>query len=144
MLSALKAERLICSGCGGFIAFISEDKQFKQLEDILVTCEFPNAFPDEVPGLPPIREIDFTIELMPGTTLISRAPYRMAPTMLRELKVQLQKLLDKCFICPVVSLWGAPVLFVKKIDGTLRLCIDYRQLNQVTIKNKYPLPRIDE
>jgi len=81
---------------------------------------------------------------MPGTAPISIAPYRMAPTELRELKIQLQELLDKGFIHPSVSPWGAPVLFVKKKDGTLRLCIDYRQLNKVTVKNKYPLPRIDD
>ncbi|TYK29809.1 ty3-gypsy retrotransposon protein [Cucumis melo var. makuwa] len=95
-------------------------------------------------GLPPSREIDFAIELQPGTAPISRAPYRMAPAELKELKVQLQELLDKGFIRPNVSPWGAPVLFVKKKDGSMRLCIDYRELNKVTVKNRYPLPRIDD
>ncbi|KAL0546312.1 hypothetical protein IC582_016219 [Cucumis melo] len=95
-------------------------------------------------GLPPDREIEFTIELLPGTAPISQAPYRMAPSELKELKMQLQELVDKGYIRPSVSSWGAPVLFVKKKDGTLRLCIDYRQLNKVTIRNKYPLPRIDD
>jgi hypothetical protein len=94
--------------------------------------------------LPPDREIEFTIELMPGTQPIHKAPYRMAPTELKELKEQLQDLLDRGFIQPSVSPWGAPVLFVKKKDGSMRLCIDYRELNKVTIKNKYPLPRIDD
>ena len=88
--------------------------------------------------------MDFTIELILGTTPISKAPYRMAPLELKELKVQLQEMLDKSFVRPSVSPWGAPVLFVKKKDGTLRLCIDYRELNRVTVKDKYPLPRIDD
>ncbi|TYK18698.1 ty3-gypsy retrotransposon protein [Cucumis melo var. makuwa] len=98
----------------------------------------------ELPRLPPHREIEFAIELEPGTVPISRAPYRMAPTELKELKVQLQELLDKGFIRPSVSPWGAPVLFLKKKDGSMRLCIDYRELNKVTVKNRYPLPKIDD
>ena len=101
-------------------------------------------FPDELPGLPPEREVEFTIDVPPGIAPVSIAPYRMAPTELKELKTQVQKLLDKGFIRPSISPWGAPVLFVKKKDGSLRLCINYRQLNKVTIKNKYPLPRIDD
>jgi len=96
-----------------------------------------------VPGLPPDREIEFTIELVPGTAPISKAPYRMAQAELAELKKQLQELLDKGLIQPSVSPWGAPVLFVRKKDGSLRLCIDYRELNRLIVKNKYPLPRID-
>ncbi len=106
--------------------------------------EFIDVFPEELPGLPPEREIDFGIDLLPGTEPISIPPYRMAPAELRELKEQLKDLLEKGFIRPSVSPWGAPVLFVRKKDGTLRMCIDYRQLNRVTIKNKYPLPRIDD
>ena len=106
--------------------------------------EFLDVFPEELPGLPPEREVEFTIELLPEVAPISISPYRMAPIELKELKVQLQELLDKGFIRPSVSPWGAPVLFVKKKDGTMRLCIDYRQLNRVTVKNKYPLPRIDD
>ena len=90
--------------------------------------------------MPPDREIEFSIDLQPGTTPISQASYRMAPVELKELKVQLQDLLDKGYIRPSVSLWGAPVLFMKKKDGIMRLCTDYRQLNKVTIRNKYPLP----
>ena len=107
-------------------------------------CEFPDVFQEKIPGLPPIREVEFTIELLPWTAPISIKPYRMAPTELGELKLQLQELLSIGFIRPSVSPWGAPVLFVKKRDGSLRMCIDYRRLNHVTIKNKYPLPRIDE
>uniref|UniRef100_A0A2N9H8U5 CCHC-type domain-containing protein n=1 Tax=Fagus sylvatica TaxID=28930 RepID=A0A2N9H8U5_FAGSY len=95
-------------------------------------------------GCHQIREIEFSIDLLPGITPISIAPYRMAPVELEELKKQLWELLDKGFIRPTVSPWGAPILFVKKKDGSMRLCIDYRQLNRVTVKNKYPLPRIDD
>ena len=97
-----------------------------------------------MPGLPPDRELEFAIYLLPSTTPISIPPYRMSPTELKELKVQLQDLVHKGFVRPNVSPWGAPVLFVKKKDGSFRLCIDYRQINKVTIKNKYPLPRIDD
>ena len=94
--------------------------------------------------MPPVREVQFSINLKPGTEPIAKAPYRMAPAEMSELKTQLQELLDKGFIRPSTSPWGAPVLFVKKKDGSLRLCIDYRELNAVTVKNKYPLPRIDD
>ncbi|KAL4021073.1 hypothetical protein IC575_019862 [Cucumis melo] len=104
-----------------------------------VVRDYPDVFPEELPGLPPHREVEFAIELEPGTVPISRAPYRMAPAELKELKVQLQELLDKGFIRPSVSPWGAPVLFVKKKDGSMRQCIDYRELNKVT-KSRYPLP----
>ncbi|KAK5771526.1 hypothetical protein PVK06_047743 [Gossypium arboreum] len=116
----------------------------KKLETVPVVCEYPDVFPEELPGLPPLQEVEFGIELVPRTTLISIAPYRMAPTELKELKSQLQELTDRGFARPSFSPWGAPVLFVKKKDGTMRLCIDYRQLNRVTIKNKYLLPRIDD
>ena len=101
-------------------------------------------FPEELPGLPLEREVDLAIEVLKRMTPISRAPYRMAPTELKELKIQLQKLLDKEFVRPSVSPWGAPILFVKKKDGTLRMCIDYQQINKVTVKNKYMLPRIED
>ncbi|KAA0064121.1 pol protein [Cucumis melo var. makuwa] len=109
-----------------------------------VVRDYLDVFPEELPGLPPHREIEFAIELEPGTVPISRAPYRMAPAELKELKVQLQELLDKGFIRPSVLPWGAPVLFVKKKDGSMRLCIDYKELSKVTVKNRYPLPRIDD
>ena len=103
-----------------------------------------DVFPDELPGLPPQRVIDFGIELHSGTSPISMTLHRMAPVELQELRVQLKELLDKGFIRPSTSLWGAPVLLAKNKDKTLRLCIDYQQLNRVTIKNRYPLPRIDD
>ncbi|KAL8094138.1 hypothetical protein AgCh_035848 [Apium graveolens] len=101
-------------------------------------------FPDELPGLPPNREIEFAIDLAPGTEPVSKPPYRMAPVEMRELAEQLQELLEKGVIRPSVSPWGAPILFIKKKDGSMRLCIDYRELHKLTIKNKYPIPRIDD
>ena len=112
--------------------------------DIPTICGYPDVFSEELPRLPPRREIEFTIDVLPGATPASITPYRMAPKELKELKLQLQELLEKGFIRSSVSPWRAPVLFVKKKDGTLRLCVDYRQLNKMTVKNKYPLPRIDD
>ena len=108
-----------------------------------VVCEFLDIFLDELPGLPPDRDIEFKIKLIPGTVPISRRPYRMPPNELAELKIQLQELLEKGFIHPSLSPWGCPAIFVKKKDKSLRMCMDYRPLNAITIKNKYPLPRID-
>ena len=99
-----------------------------KLENIPIVSEFPEVFPEDLPGLPPDKEIEFSVDLLPGSGPISKAPYRMAPTELKELKEQLQELLDKGFIRPSVSPWGAPVLFVKKKDGSMRLCIDYREI----------------
>ena len=109
-----------------------------------MVCEYEDVFPDELPRLPPQRDVDFVMELHPGTLPISMTPHRKAPVELHELKVQLQELLDKGFIRSSTSSWGAPILFSNKKDKTLQLCIDYRQLKKVTIKNRYPLPRIDD
>ena len=119
-----------------------EDEVRLDLDLPRVVCEYEDVFLDELPGFPSQQVVDFCIELNPGTSPISMTPHRMAPIELQELRVQLQELLDKGFIRPSTSPWGAPVLFAKKKDRTLRLCIDYRQLNRVTIKNWYPLPRI--
>jgi hypothetical protein len=113
-----------------------------QLEDIPVVCEYPDVFLDDLPGMPPDKDVEFVIELQPGTAPISKRPYRMPPKELAELKVQLQELLDKGYVRPSSSPWGSPALFVKKKDGSLRMCVDYRPLNVVTIKNKYPLPAL--
>jgi hypothetical protein len=114
-----------------------------RLENIPVVCEYPDVFPYDLPGMPPDRDVEFVIELQPGTAPISERPYRMPPKELAELQNQLQEFLDKGYIRPSSSPWGSPVLFVQKKDGSLRMCVDYRPLNAVTIKNKYPLPRID-
>jgi hypothetical protein len=127
-------------GCTRSCAFTMIESH---VEKIPVVCDYPDVFPDELPGMPPDIDIEFAIELQPGTAPISKRPYRMPPAELAELKRQLQELLDKGFIRPSTSPWGCPALFVKKKDESLRLCVNYRPLNAVTIKNKYPLPHID-
>ncbi|KAA3474098.1 DNA/RNA polymerases superfamily protein [Gossypium australe] len=145
VVSAMKAMNYVRKGCEAYLAYVIDTKvSEKKVESVPVVCEFLDVFPEELLGLPLIREFKFGIELVPGTTPISIAPYRMEPTELNELKSQLQELTDRGFARPSFSPWGAPVLFVKKKDGTMRMCIDYRQLNKVMIKNKYPLPRIDD
>ena len=132
-------------GCGTFLALILDSKRGQvDVEKIPVVREFAYVFPEELPGIPLEMEMDLSIEIVPGTTPMSKAPYRMAPTELKELKSQLQELMDKGFIRPSVSPCGAPVLFVKKKYDTLRMCIDYRQINKVTVKNMYPLSRIED
>ena len=121
-----------------------EDEVRPDLDLPRLVCKYEDVFPDELPALPPQRVVDFGIELHPGTLPIFMTPHRMALVELQELRVQLEELLDKGFIRPSTSPWGAPILFAKKKDKTLRLCIDYRQLNRVTVKNRYPLPRIDD
>jgi hypothetical protein len=115
----------------------------QNLEDIPIACEFPDVFLEDLPGMPPDRDIEFVIERQPGMAPISRRPYKMTPKELAELKVQLNELLDKGYIRLSSSSWGCPALFVKKKDQSLSLCVDYRPLNAITVKNKYPLPRID-
>ena len=114
------------------------------IEEVRVVCEFPNVFPEELPGIPPVRAIEFVIELEPGTQPISRHPYKMCPEELIELKKQLVQLEKDGFIRASTSPWGAPCLFVRKKDGTSQLVQDYRGINKKTIKNKYPLPRIND
>ena len=131
VISAMKARCFFRKGCEAFLALILDSKREQvNLENIPVIREFLDVFPEELPGVPPEREVDLSIEVVQGTTPILRTPYRMAPTELKELKTQLHELLDKGFIRPSVSPWGAPVLFVKKKDGTLRMFIDYRKINK--------------
>jgi hypothetical protein len=115
-----------------------------QGSEVPVVNKFPNIFPEELPGMPLDRDIKFVIELKPGTRPIYKTPYRVATPELVELKEHIKKLLEKGFIRPSSSPWGARVIFVPKKDGTQRFCVDYHALNEVTIKNKYPLPRIDD
>ena len=136
MMSVMMAEKMLRKSYSRYLAYVVEVREDDvRLEDILVVREFPDVFPDDLPGLPPDREIDFQIELAPRTEPISRAPYRMAPAELKELKVQMEEMVNKGFVRPSTSPWGAPVLFVKKKDGSMRLCIDYKELNKVTIRN---------
>ena len=145
LLSATDARRVVHKGAQSFLAYLINKPDLQpKIEEVRIVREFKGVFPEKLDSLPPERDVEFAIDLVPGTTPLSKAPYRMAPAELKELKEQLQELLDSGFIRPSSSPWGSPVLFVKKKDGTLRMCIDYRGLNQVTIKNKYPLPRIDE
>ncbi|GJR36802.1 putative reverse transcriptase domain-containing protein [Tanacetum coccineum] len=121
----------------------AEDKsEEKRLEDVPILRDFPKVFPEDFPGLPPTRQVEFRIDLVPGVAPVARAPYRLAPSKMKELSEQLKELSDKGFIRPSSSPWGAPVLFVKKKDGSFWMCIDYRELNKLTVKNRYPLPRI--
>ncbi|GKC16715.1 putative reverse transcriptase domain-containing protein, partial [Tanacetum coccineum] len=143
------AQEYMAKGCQIFLAQISakkeEDKsEGKQLKDVPIVRDFPEVFPEDLPGLPPTRPVEFHIDLIPGAAPVARAPYRLAPSKMKELSEQLQELSDKGFIRPSSSPWGAPVLFVKKKDGSFRMCIDYRELNKLTVKNRYPLLRIDD
>nr|GEX28695.1 putative reverse transcriptase domain-containing protein [Tanacetum cinerariifolium] len=120
------------------------DPQKKQIEDVHVIRDFLEVFPDDLSGLPPPRQVEFRIDLVPGAAPVACTPYRLVPSEMKELSKQLQELSEKGFIRPSSSPWGAPVLFVKKKDGTFRMCIDYRELNKLKVKNRYPLPRIDD
>ncbi|GJU27281.1 putative reverse transcriptase domain-containing protein [Tanacetum coccineum] len=144
VISCIKACKYVERGCHLFLAHVTKKKsKEKRLEDMPVIRDFPEVFPEDLPGLPTSRQVEFRIDLVPGAAPVARAPYRLAPSEMRELSVQLQELLEKGFIHPSSSPWGAPVLFVKKKDGSFRMCIDYRELNKLTIKKRYPLPRID-
>ncbi|GKE47031.1 putative reverse transcriptase domain-containing protein [Tanacetum coccineum] len=128
IISCTKAQEYLSKGCDVFLAHITtkeaKDKsEGKRLEDVPIVRDFPEVFPEDLPGIPPARQVEFQIDLVPE---------------------QLQELSDKGFIRPNSSPWGAPVLFVKKKDGSFRMCIDYRELNKLTVKNRYPLPRIDD
>ncbi|XP_062094163.1 uncharacterized protein LOC133800224 [Humulus lupulus] len=146
MISLAKARKLLVNGCTGFLAMICDVSKEKlaRPEDVHIVREFMEVFLEDHPRIPLDREIEFEIELLLGTTSISKAPYRMAPPKLKELKTQLEELLDKKFIRPIHLPWGYPVLFVKKNDSTMIMCIDYRELDKVTVKNKYPLPWIND
>nr|GEX89485.1 retrotransposon protein, putative, Ty3-gypsy subclass [Tanacetum cinerariifolium] len=145
LISCIKTKRYISRGCQIFMIQVVEKKSNeKRLEDIHVVKQFPNIFLEDLPGLPPIQQVEFQIDLILGTSPVARATYRLAPSKMKELFNQLQELIDRCFIRPSTSPLGAPVLFVKKKDETFRMCIDYRELNKLTIKNRYPLPRVDD
>ncbi|GKG05527.1 hypothetical protein Tco_0325613, partial [Tanacetum coccineum] len=136
-------------GCHVFLGQIStkkkEDKsEGKQIKDVSIDQDFPKVFPKDFPGLPLAQPVEFQIDLIPGVAPVARVPYRLAPSKLKEFSKELQELSNKGFIRPSSSLWGAPVLFVKKKDGSFRMCIDYSELNKLTVKNCYPLPRIDD
>ncbi|KAJ9544814.1 hypothetical protein OSB04_024521 [Centaurea solstitialis] len=145
--SVAKARKYMQRGCAGFLVYAMADQTEERklsVADVPIVSEYPDVFPEDLPGLPPDRQIEFGVDLVPGAAPIARAPYPLAPSELQELSEQLQELSGKGFIHPSSLPWGAPILFVKKKDGSHRMCIDYRGLNKVTIKNGYPLPRIDD
>ena len=142
-----KARRYVHHGGVSYLAYVidsREEKKRKVVADVPVVNEFPDVFLEDLPGIPPERQVEFRIDLVPGAVPVAKAPYRLAPPEMQELSKQLEELLEKGFIRPSSSPWGAPILFVKKKDGSMRMCIDYRELNKLTVKNRYPLPRIDD
>ncbi|GJT13595.1 putative reverse transcriptase domain-containing protein [Tanacetum coccineum] len=148
IISCTKTQKYLLKGCQVFLAHITtkkaEDKsEEKRLEDVPIVRDFPKVFPEDLSGIPPTRQVEFQIDLIPGAAPVARAPYRLAPSEMKELSDQLQELFDKGFIRPSFSPWGAPILFVKKNDGSFQMCIDCRELNKITVKNRYPLPRIN-
>ena len=144
LLTMTKANKCLQQGCEGFWLYLVAEKEEGKIEEVPIVTEYPDVFPSDLPGLPPDRQVEFHIDLVPGTAPVAKPPYRLAPSEMKELMAQLQELMEKGFIQPSSSPWGAPVLFVKKKDGSMRMCIDYRDLNKVTVKNRYPLPRIDD
>nr|GEU74916.1 putative reverse transcriptase domain-containing protein [Tanacetum cinerariifolium] len=140
---------IMAKGCHVFLAQISATKEDdkpegKQVKDVPIVQDFPKVFPENLPGLPPARPVEFPINLIPAVAPVAQAPYLLAPFDMKELSEQLQEFSDKGFIRPSSSPWETPVLFVKKKDGSFRMCIDYRESNKLTVKNHYPLPRIDD
>ncbi|GJT29290.1 putative reverse transcriptase domain-containing protein [Tanacetum coccineum] len=149
IISCTKTQKYIKRGCLIFLAQVmkkeTKDKsEEKRLEDVLTVWDFPEVFLEDLPRLPPSRQVEFQIELVPGVAPVACAPYRLAPLELQELSTQLQELYDKGFIRPISSPWGAPVLFFKTKDGSFLMCINYRELNKLTMKIRYPLSRIDD
>ncbi|GJR44158.1 putative reverse transcriptase domain-containing protein [Tanacetum coccineum] len=149
IISCIETQKYIKRGCPIFLAQVTkketEDKsEEKRLEDVTTVRDFPEVFLEDLPELPPTQQVEFQVNLVPGAAPVVHAPYRLASLELQDLSTQLQELYDKGFIRPSSSPWRAPVLFVKKKDGSFWMCIDYRKLNKLTIKNRYPLPRIDD
>ncbi|GJZ20370.1 putative reverse transcriptase domain-containing protein [Tanacetum coccineum] len=148
VISSIKTQKYIDQGCQVFLIQMMKEEETKiperRIEDVPVVRDFPEVFPNDLPGLPPTRQVEFHIELILEATPVARAPYHLAPAEMKEVAEHLKVLSAKGFIRPSSSPWGAPILFVKKKDGSFRMCIDYRELNKLTVKNRYPLPRIDD
>ncbi|GJZ69269.1 putative reverse transcriptase domain-containing protein [Tanacetum coccineum] len=149
IISCTKTQKYMEKGCQVFPAQVTKKEtevksNEKRLEDVPIVREFPEVFLEDLPGLPPARQVEFQIDLVPGVASVARDPYRPAPSEMQELFAQLQELSEKGFIRPSSSPWGALVLFVKNKDGYFRMCINYRELNNLTVKNRYPLLRIDD
>ena len=136
VISATTTRTMVQKGCEAYLSYVTDTKKVEpSLLDISIVFDYPDMFLEELPGFPPEREIEFAIDVVSGATPASITPYRMALVELKVLKLKLQELLEKGFIRPSISPWGAPVLFVKKKDGTLQLCVG--QPNKKTVKNKY-------
>ncbi|GKE82590.1 putative reverse transcriptase domain-containing protein [Tanacetum coccineum] len=151
VISCTKTQKYLLKGCPIFLAHVTTKKgEDKSKEKRLAPVarapyqDFLEVFLEELPGIPPTSQVEFEIDLIPGAAPVARAPYRLAPSEMKELSDQLKELSDKGFLRPSSSPWGAPVLFVKKKDGSFRMCIDYRELNKLMVKNRYPLPKIDD
>ncbi|GKA55933.1 putative reverse transcriptase domain-containing protein [Tanacetum coccineum] len=149
VISCTKTQKYLMKGFHIFLAHITEKKtneksEEKRLEDVPTMRDFLKVFPEDLPELPPSRQVEFHIDLVPGAAPVAQAPYRLAHSEMKDLSDQLQELSYKGFIRPTSSPWGATVLFVKKKDGSFWMCIDYRELNKLTVKNRYSLPRIDD
>ncbi|GJY78164.1 putative reverse transcriptase domain-containing protein, partial [Tanacetum coccineum] len=148
VISSIRTQKYIDQGCQVFLIQMTKEEKTetleRRIEDVPIVKDIPEVFPEDLLGLPPTRQVEFHIERIPGAAPVARAPYHLAPAEMKELAEQLKELSDKGFIRPSSSQWGAPILFVKKKDGSFRLCIDYRKLNKLIVKNRYPLPRIDD
>nr|GFC29573.1 putative reverse transcriptase domain-containing protein [Tanacetum cinerariifolium] len=149
IISCAKTQKYMLKGCQVFLAHVTTKEaegksEKKRLENVPIIRDFREVFPKDLLGLPSTRKVVFQIDLIPGAAPVARAPYRLVPSEMKELSEQLKELSDKGFIRPSSSPWGAPVLFVKKKDGSFQMCIKYRELNKLTMKNRYPLPRIDD
>ncbi|GJY01399.1 putative reverse transcriptase domain-containing protein [Tanacetum coccineum] len=147
IISCTKTQKYLLKGCQVFLAHVTmkkaeDNSEEKRLEDVPIIWDFPDVFPEDLPGLPLTRQVEFQIDLIPGAAPVARAPYRLAPSEMKELSEQLKELSDKGFIRPSSSPWGAPVLFVKKKDGSFRMCIDYRELNKLTVDRMLSTPII--
>ena len=143
IISCIKAQKYLCKEYHAFLAHVIDKKQEQQeIKDIPEVCNFPDVFPEDLPWIPPERQVEFRIDLIPGATPVAKSQYRLAPVEMQELSNQLNELMSKGYIRPSFSPWG--LLFVKKKEGSFCMCIDYRELNKHTIKNRYPLPRIDD
>ncbi|GJT11484.1 hypothetical protein Tco_0858526 [Tanacetum coccineum] len=143
--TVLKARKYIKRGCHLFLAHVTEKKpKEKRLEDVPIIRDFPEVFLDDLPGLPPPKQVEFRIDLVPRVAPVAHAPYRLSPSKMKDLSEQLREQLEKGFIRPSSSPWGASVLFLKKKDGSFRMCNDYCKLNKLTVMNRYPLPTIDD
>ncbi|CAH1451842.1 unnamed protein product [Lactuca virosa] len=139
LISCIKTQKCLHKKNHAFLAHVvDKTKEEKNINDISEVRDFPDVFPEDLPGIPPERQVEFRIDLVPEATPIAKSPYILAHAEMQELSSQLSELLDKGFIRPSFSPWGAPVVFVKKKDGSFRMCIDYRELNKLTVKNRYP------